>query len=64
MYACICAAVDEGEIFAAVDAGADTISAVSQVTRAGTGCGSCHDRIEDLIEIRCGACPLAGQRVA
>jgi bacterioferritin-associated ferredoxin len=50
VYACICAAVDEGEVLAAVD--------------AGTGCGGCHDRIEDLIDLRCGACPLAGQRVA
>jgi bacterioferritin-associated ferredoxin len=64
VFACICAAVDEGEVLAAVDAGADTISAVGQLTRAGTGCGSCHDRIEDLIELRCGPCPLAGQRVA
>jgi bacterioferritin-associated ferredoxin len=58
MFACICAAVEEREILAAVDMGADSLYAVSQATHAGTGCGTCHDRIEDLIEARCGACPL------
>jgi NAD(P)H-nitrite reductase large subunit len=64
VFACICAAVDEQDILAAVDQGADSIMAVASVTRAGTGCGSCHDHIEDLIELRCGACPLAGAQVA
>jgi bacterioferritin-associated ferredoxin len=61
MYACICAAVDEDDIAQAVDSGADSIPAVSRMTQAGTGCGGCHDRIEDLIEARCGVCPLAPQ---
>jgi bacterioferritin-associated ferredoxin len=64
MFACICAAVDEAEILAAVDGGAHTVFAVGCATRAGTGCGTCHERIEDLIEERCGACPLVGLQVA
>ncbi len=64
MFACISAAVEEHDILAAVDQRADSIKAVASATRAGTGCGSCHDRIEDLIELRCGVCPLADQEVA
>jgi bacterioferritin-associated ferredoxin len=54
--------VSDDEIVRAVDAGADSVHAVGHHTRAGTGCGMCHDRIEDLIEMRCGACPLAAVR--
>jgi bacterioferritin-associated ferredoxin len=64
VFACICAAVDESEIIAAVDQGADTVYAVGCVTRAGTGCGSCVDRIQDLVDWRCGTCPLAVAQVA
>jgi NAD(P)H-nitrite reductase large subunit len=64
VFACICAAVDEGEILDAVDQGADTVFAVGCATRAGTSCGSCVDRIQDLIEWRCGTCPLGAQQVA
>jgi bacterioferritin-associated ferredoxin len=64
MFACICHAVDEHQIHAAVHEGADTLLDVARLTGAGTGCGGCHDRIEDLIEARCGACPRASQRVA
>jgi bacterioferritin-associated ferredoxin len=51
------------EVNDAIDAGADTVAEVSEATDAGTGCGSCHDRLEDLIEGRA-ACPLAALRVA
>ncbi|SOD72843.1 bacterioferritin-associated ferredoxin [Jatrophihabitans sp. GAS493] len=64
MFACICHAVTEDQIGSAVDSGADTIDEVGCLTGAGTGCGTCHDRIEELIELRCGACPLAALQVA
>jgi bacterioferritin-associated ferredoxin len=64
MFTCICHAVTETEIIEAVDNGADTVEAVAEATGASTGCGSCHDRVEDLIELRCGPCPLAQLRVA
>jgi bacterioferritin-associated ferredoxin len=63
VFACICCAVTVDEVNAAIDAGADTVDAVSDATDAGTGCGTCHDRLGDLIEGRVG-CPLAALRVA
>jgi bacterioferritin-associated ferredoxin len=51
------------EVHAAIDEGAHTVDAVSDATYAGTGCGTCHDRLEGLIEGRVG-CPLATLRVA
>jgi bacterioferritin-associated ferredoxin len=63
VFACICCAVSVDEVNAAIDGGAETVQAVSDATDAGTGCGTCHDRIEGLIEARA-ACPLAALRVA
>ncbi len=64
MYACICSAVTVDEVDHAIDGGADSIDAVGCATRAGTTCGACHDLLEDLIEARCGSCPLAARAVA
>ena len=64
MFACICRAVTDDEVVAAIDLGATTVEAVASATRAGTGCGCCRDHIEDLIDERCRACPVAGLRVA
>jgi bacterioferritin-associated ferredoxin len=65
VFACVCQAVTEDEVVQAVDAGADTLTAVSIQTSAGTGCGTCHEYLEELIELRCGTCPLASMsRVA
>ena len=58
MFACICHAVSDRQVVEAVDAGATTVRAVGEVTRAGTSCGTCHDTLEELIEVRCGSCPL------
>ena len=54
MFVCQCAAVTDREIAEAVQAGADTVSAVGHHTGAGTGCGGCHESIESLIEVHCG----------
>jgi bacterioferritin-associated ferredoxin len=59
MYACICKAVTVDQVAAAVDHGAESIEAVGAATRAGTDCSCCHDHIEEIIESRCGTCPLA-----
>jgi bacterioferritin-associated ferredoxin len=64
VYACICRGVTVSEVHAAIDRGAETVEAVGQQTRAGTCCTSCHDHLEDIIEERCGACPLARLAVA
>ncbi len=64
MYACICRAVTVDEVTTAVDSGATTVEAVGAATRAGTSCTTCHDHLEELIEDRCGVCPLARLAVA
>ena len=58
MYVCICHAVTDSQIERAVDSGADTLEQVALDTSAGTSCGSCHDHIDEIIETRCGTCPL------
>ncbi|HEV7827147.1 MAG TPA: (2Fe-2S)-binding protein [Mycobacteriales bacterium] len=45
MYACICFAVSEDELDDAISAGARTEEEVGDACGAGTGCGSCLDRI-------------------
>jgi bacterioferritin-associated ferredoxin len=49
MYVCICARVRECELRAAIRAGAHTEQAVGEACGAGTGCGSCLDRVGDLL---------------
>jgi bacterioferritin-associated ferredoxin len=58
VFACICHAVSDRQVVEAVDAGATTVQALGDVTRAGTSCGTCHDTLEELITTRCGECPL------
>ncbi|MBN9618480.1 MAG: (2Fe-2S)-binding protein [Actinobacteria bacterium] len=64
MYACICTAVTVDQVDQAIGAGAETIEAIGACTTAGTTCGSCHETLADLIEERCGSCPLASLAVA
>lgn len=64
MYACICNAVTVEDVSAAVDAGAESLDAIARATNAGTNCHSCHDHLEDIVEERCGHCPLAALAVA
>jgi bacterioferritin-associated ferredoxin len=64
VFACICRAVTDDQVMAAIDRGATTVEAVADATRAGTGCGCCRVHIEDLIDERCQACPVAELRVA
>jgi bacterioferritin-associated ferredoxin len=61
VFACICHAVTDDEVAAAVGMGATTVEAVGKATDAGTGCGSCQDHLEDLIGEYCGTCPMARQ---
>jgi bacterioferritin-associated ferredoxin len=50
MYACICHRVRECEVRTVIRAGARTEESVGDACNAGTGCGSCLDRICDLIK--------------
>jgi bacterioferritin-associated ferredoxin len=50
MYVCICQRVRECEVRAVIDRGARSEDAVGDACGAGTGCGTCLDRIGDLID--------------
>ncbi|HEY8040180.1 MAG TPA: (2Fe-2S)-binding protein [Polyangiaceae bacterium] len=54
MYVCVCRAVTEERVKAAIDAGAESVAAVTAACCAGDDCGACHQTIEDMIEERCG----------
>jgi bacterioferritin-associated ferredoxin len=52
VYACICFAVTESEVCHAAaqhQVHGDAVDHVSDVTHAGTGCGSCVERLRDLV---------------
>jgi bacterioferritin-associated ferredoxin len=50
MYVCICRAVTEERVRAAIEGGAETVSAVTTQCCAGDDCGACHGVIEEMIE--------------
>ncbi len=64
MYVCVCLAVSEAEVDAAIAGGAHSRAAVTSACRAGGDCGACHGMIELKIEehletqaARLDACP-------
>jgi bacterioferritin-associated ferredoxin len=65
MYVCVCLAVTEAQVEAAIAAGAHTRPAVTSACRAGGDCGACHGMIEHKIEDHLEAaeaarvCPIA-----
>ncbi|WP_394830948.1 bacterioferritin-associated ferredoxin [Pendulispora rubella] len=50
MFVCICNAVTESEVRAAIHEGARSREEVTQACQAGGDCGSCHHMIEDMVE--------------
>ena len=50
MYVCICNRVRERDVRTAIQCGARTEESVGVACGAGTGCGTCLDRICDLID--------------
>jgi bacterioferritin-associated ferredoxin len=50
MYVCICTRVRECEVRTVIQCGARDEESVGDACGAGTGCGSCLDRISDLIQ--------------
>jgi bacterioferritin-associated ferredoxin len=52
MYVCVCRAVSDKQIKAAIDSGADTVAAVTAACCAGDDCGACHGVIEEMIDER------------
>ncbi|QDP94576.1 NAD(P)/FAD-dependent oxidoreductase [Microlunatus elymi] len=49
---CRCNGVSAGAINAAIDDGHRDVTAIGRATRAGTGCGTCKDRICELLRTR------------
>ena len=63
MIVCLCHAVSDRAINAAVAAGATTSRDVARASGAGTGCGRCWEQLNRLVaEARCAGCPAAGAR--
>jgi bacterioferritin-associated ferredoxin len=58
VFACICRAVTCDQVTAAIDDGAATLKAVAKATRACTSCGTCRDRIVNMLAERKPACVL------
>ncbi|CAH2214692.1 (2Fe-2S)-binding protein [Tepidibacter aestuarii] len=47
---CNCFGTTEEEIREAIKKGANTVEAVGEETSAGTGCGACQSRIQEIID--------------
>lgn len=47
---CMCFGITEEAIRNAIKNGAKTVEAVGEATQAGTGCGGCVDRIQEIID--------------
>jgi bacterioferritin-associated ferredoxin len=50
VYVCICSRVRESEVRRVVREGSETEDAVGDACGAGTGCGTCLDRICEIID--------------
>jgi bacterioferritin-associated ferredoxin len=59
VYVCICARVRVGEVRTAIKCGARTEESVGEACGAGLNCGTCLDRICDLIDEESSADTLA-----
>jgi bacterioferritin-associated ferredoxin len=60
MILCVCQAVTDREVDAAVRGGARSVDAVAACCGAGTDCGACRDAIQERIEDSCSTCPRRG----
>ncbi|HLL64825.1 MAG TPA: (2Fe-2S)-binding protein [Micromonosporaceae bacterium] len=50
MYVCICARVRDCELRAVIRRGAHSDEAIGEACGAGTGCGTCHQRIDEVVQ--------------
>jgi bacterioferritin-associated ferredoxin len=63
MWVCICNAVTDREVRAAIESGASTREAVTAACQAGGDCGACHGMIEQMVESHEEALVSAGKLV-
>ncbi len=52
MIVCFCIATTEREISEVIESGANSLEQVGHGCGAGTGCGSCHDYIAEMLSKR------------
>ena len=50
MYVCLCRAVTDTDIAAAVDAGVNDLQQLEEHMGVGAGCGSCREMAQHLID--------------
>jgi bacterioferritin-associated ferredoxin len=60
MILCICRAISEADVDAAVERGARTWQAVEKETGAGTDCGTCHPALVKRVKLACAKQAAAG----
>ncbi|NMO01029.1 (2Fe-2S)-binding protein [Gordonia sp. TBRC 11910] len=58
MFVCICRGVTEEEVNSYLDDGADSVDAIGDRCGAGEGCGTCLDRLDEMVCARAGICGL------
>jgi bacterioferritin-associated ferredoxin len=69
MVLCICRAVTERQLEAAIEGGAHTLAEIAERLGAGSDCGCCRDEIEERLESRgpcgraCAGCPRGSVEV-
>ena len=59
MFVCLCHAVSESDVHAAVLAGHVEAAAVAEHTGASTGCGTCTDLLSDVVDRACRTARIA-----
>ena len=60
MYVCVCLAVSDKQVQAAIESGAITREDVTRACKAGGDCGACHGMIREMIEDHIEGCaPMA-----
>jgi bacterioferritin-associated ferredoxin len=65
MYICLCHAATTKDVDAAIADGAETIDEIGDACGAGTGCGACHEEIQDRLDAcsrKCGSDSAAMRR--
>ena len=50
MYVCVCLAITDKQVQAAIESGALTREDVTRACKAGGDCGACHGMIREMIE--------------
>lgn len=61
MIVCFCITSNDRDIAAAIASGAHTVDQVGAQCGAGTGCGSCREFIQEMIEASGVDCPGQGR---